>query len=230
MNDTMEDNIFDAIKKGDVKMRPQWYFVLRDALAVIAIVIVLLVAVYLASFIIFVLHQSGAWFVPVFGLPGWFALFNALPWMLILLSALFVMVLALLVKRYKFSYQWPMLYSILGVIFLVAAACFVFIQSSFSDQFFRSSIAQDVPFLGLYYPGFGTLEPNDIHRGTIIIVNGNGGGFLLQDNGGGTSTIIIATSTVLPFGSGFRSGDIIVVFGERSPSGTINAAGVEHVQ
>lgn len=224
----MNDELFDAIKNGDLKMRPRWYFILRDFLGVVAIVIVLLAVVYLASFIIFVLHESGAWFVPVFGLSGWFALFNALPWMLILLSAIFIIFLAVLVKRYHFAYQWPMLYSILGVIFLIAAVCFLFIQSSFYNQFFSSGIAQDVPFLGLYYPGFGTLEPNDVHRGVITLTDTNG--FILEDNGGGTSTIIIATSTIVPLGPAFQAGDSIVVFGERSSTGTIFAAGIERLQ
>jgi hypothetical protein len=228
MNDNLEDKIFDAIKSGDLKMRPRWYFILRDVLGVIAIVIVLLVVVYLASFIIFVLHQSGAWFVPVFGLSGWFALFSALPWLLVLLSAIFVIVLAILVKRYQFSYQWPMLYSFLGVVFLIAAACFLFIESSFYNQFFSSSIAEDVPFLGMYYPGFGTLGPNDVHRG--IIASTNPDGFVLEDNGGGTSTIFIATSTIVPLGPGFQQGDMIVVFGDRSTTGTIFAAGVERLK
>lgn len=228
MNDEMEDKIFDAIKSGDVKMRPRWYFILRDLLGVMAIVIVLLAAVYLASFIIFVLHESGAWFVPVFGLSGWFALFIALPWMLILLSAIFIIFLAILVKRYHFAYQWPMLYSFLGVIFLIAAACFLFIQSSFYNQFFSSGIAQDVPFLGLYYPGFGPLGPNDVHRGAIAATDADG--FILEDNGGGTSTVIVATSTIIPLGPAFHIGDSIVVFGNRTPSGTIYAAGVERLK
>src|SRR5581483_4753552 len=96
------EGIMKAIKQGDIKMRPQWYFTLRDILGVIAIVLVLLIAVYLASFIIFVLHQDGAWFVPVFGLAGWWALFNALPWTLISLSAVFIVLLAFLARQYSF--------------------------------------------------------------------------------------------------------------------------------
>ena len=231
IQENMQDKIFDAIKSGELKMRPRRYFIMRDVLGVVAIIIILLMAVYLASFIIFVLHQDGAWFVPVFGLSGWFALFNALPWLLILLSAIFVIFLAMLVKRYQFLYQWPMLYSLLGVIFLIAAVCFLFIQSSFYNQFFSSGVMEDVPFLGSYYPGFGTLGPNDVHRG--VISSGTltaASGFILEDNGGGTSTIIIASSTIIPLGPAFEAGDTIVVFGDRSPTGTIYAAGVERLK
>jgi uncharacterized membrane protein len=227
-NERIENKIFDAIKSGEVKMRPRWYFLLRNTLGVVAIVIILLIVVYLASFIIFVLHQDGAWFVPVFGLSGWFALFSALPWMLILLSALFVVMLAFLAKRYQFGYQWPTLYSVLGAIFLIAAVSVLFIQTSFYDEFFSSSIAQDVPFLGMYYPGFGTLEPNDVHRGIIILTDVKG--FVLQDNAGNISNVFVGPSTTVPFGSVFQTGDSAVVFGDRSSTGTIYAVGVEKVK
>src|SRR6185437_2652081 len=154
---TPTDQIIEGIKKGNVKMRPRWYFVLLEILTAVALVIILLIAIYLASFIIFVLHQSGAWFVPVFGLAGWYALFNALPWVLILLSAIFVVVLAFLGKRYQFGYQWPLIYSLLGIIFLVAGMCFLFVQTALYNNLFNSTISHQVPLLGEYYPGIGFL-------------------------------------------------------------------------
>lgn len=229
MNDqpTQTNEIFEAIRSGEVKMHSRLYFILRDVLGIVAIVIVLLMAVYLASFIIFVLQGSGAWFVPVFGLAGWFALFMALPWMLILLSAIFVIILAVLVKRYQFAYRWPLLYSFLGIIFLIAATCFLFVQSSFSGEFFSSPIAQEVPFLGLYYPGFGKIESGDIHRGTIVLTGANG--FVLRDNIGNLLNVHIVSSTNMMPGLAFRTGDQVVVFGDTSATGTIYAFGVEKV-
>ena len=224
MSQDISEKVLDTIKARDLKMRPRWYFILRDVLGVVAIVIVLLMAVYLASFIVFVLHQNGAWFVPVFGLDGWFALFNALPWMLILLSAAFIIILAVLVKRYDFAYQWPMVYSILAAFFLVGAACLFFIQSSFYNEFFSSSIAQDVPFLGLYYPGIGPLSSNEIHRGAVVMAGDNG--FVFRDSTGAISNVIISSGTIGSFGAVFTAGESIVVFGDRSVSGTIYAVGV----
>jgi len=218
--------LMEAIKSGKVKMRPRRYFLLRDALAVTAIVIILLIVVYFASFIIFVLHQSGAWFVPVFGLSGWFALFYALPWVLIALSGLFVIALAFLAKRYQFGYQWPLLYSVLGAFFLIVAVSFFFVQTSFSDALFDSPVPRML--LGEYYPGVGLLAPNDIHRGEVIAVTPYG--FVMQNlSGGETSTIIIASGTDLTFLGGLHVGDNIVIFGDRSATGTIRAVGVEKV-
>lgn len=224
-NRPIEERVFEAIRSGKVTMRSRWYFVLRDIMAMIAIIIVLLIAVYFASFVIFVLHQNGAWFVPVFGFAGWFALFSALPWILIILSAIFVVVLAFLVKRYPFGYRWPLLYSFLGIIFLISAVCFVFVGTSFYNAVFNSTASRDFPFLGSYYPGIGVLEPNDIHRGTVTQVGMDE--FSLQDTSGDGSEVFIGPETKLALGAVFNVGDAVVVFGNRTASGTILAVGVE---
>lgn len=221
----VSDHVIHAIKSGEVKMRSRWYFLAYNVLAALAIVIILLIAVYLASFIIFVLHEDGAWFVPVFGLTGWYALFSALPWVLIMLSAGFIVVLAWLGRRYSSSYQWPLLYSLLGIFFLVSAAGFLFVQTSFSQQFFDAPFLVGIPILSEYYPEIGVFSPNDVHRGTIIrIVSA---GFLLQGEFGVTSTIVINKKTQFPISGAVELNDVIVVFGDRSPTGTIFAAGIE---
>ena len=221
----IENSVIDAIKSGKAKMRSKWYFRLQSLLLTGAMVIILLMAIYLASFIVFVLHQDGAWFVPVFGLAGWYALFNALPWVLICLSCLFVIAVAYLVQRYQFGYQWPLAYSFLGIIFLIAGASFIFVQTSFSNAFFTSPIPQELPFLGQYYPGIGILAPSDIHRGAITATTTLG--FIMVDFSGRTSTIIIASETDMVLSHIFAPGDVIVVFGDRNMSGTIEAVGIE---
>src|ERR1019366_7165464 len=90
---TVEGNVFAAIHSGQVKMRPRWRFILETVLLGVGSIIVLLTLLYLVSFILFVLHESGAWFVPVFGLPGWVAFFHRLPWVLIGLAIIFIFIL-----------------------------------------------------------------------------------------------------------------------------------------
>jgi hypothetical protein len=223
----LEEGVMQAIKSGGVKMRPRWYFVWRDVLGVIAIIVILLIAVYIGSFIIFVLHQDGAWFVPVFGLSGWYALFNALPWTLVFLSAVFVVILAILAKRYPFGYKWPLIYSILAIGFLIVGVCFLFIQTSFYDALFNSAVSREIPVLGWYYPGIGFLGPGDIHRGTILADSADG--FTMQGMNASIVFVSVASTTNIAPGTFFQSGDVVVVFGNETASGTIFAAGVERI-
>ncbi|MBU4141685.1 hypothetical protein KKE99_02325, partial [Patescibacteria group bacterium] len=86
---SIKESILSVIKSGQVKMRPRWHFVLKTALAAFGVIILVLTVLYLASFIIFVLRQTGVLFVPAFGLQGWFAFFTNLPIFLIGLLIVF---------------------------------------------------------------------------------------------------------------------------------------------
>jgi len=146
---------------------------------------------------------------------------------LISLSCLFVIVLAFLAKRYPFGYQWPLLYSFLSIFFLIAAVSFLFVETSFSNILFTSPMFEAVPLLGEYYPGVGGLSPDDVHRGDIEGLLPSG--FVIRGFFGGTSTVVIASETDVMSGGIFKTGTVVVVFGERSPTGTIEAAGVEQL-
>jgi hypothetical protein len=226
-NRLVGEHVMESITSGRVKMRPRWYFILRDVLGVIAIIIVLLIAVYLASFAIFVLRQSDAPFVSLFGLAGWYALFTSLPLVLIILSAIFIITLAILGRRYPFGYQWPFLYSILGAIFLIVGVSFLFVQTSFYNQLFSiTPISSQIPFLGTYYPGLGILQSNQIHRGEIVSFTGEG--FIMSETNNQIAIIIVSSTTKLP-PVAFHPGNMVVVFGNASPTGTVLAAGVQEL-
>ncbi len=220
------ERVMESIKSGKVKMRPRWYFILRDILGIFAIVIVLLIAVYLASFTIFVLRQSNAPLVSIFGLAGWYALFTSLPLVLIVLSAIFIIALAILGRRYPFGYQWPFLYSILGAIFLIVGVSFLFVQNTSYDQLLGIAPASpQISLLGTYYPGLGILQSDQIHQGEIISLTNNG--FMLSDSSGHNAVVMITPSTTLPSVAILQAGAMVVVFGNASPTGTVLAVGVQ---
>src|SRR4051812_39374071 len=100
MNDTppiesVETRIMDAIRAGRVRMRPRWHFILFSAFAIIGTLLVFLTLLYIASLAVFFTRESGAYFAPSFGSRGWMVLLHSLPWMLIVLVAVFVVILQL---------------------------------------------------------------------------------------------------------------------------------------
>jgi hypothetical protein len=103
---------------------------------------------------------------------------------------------------------------------------FIFIRSSFYHGFFDSDAPRAIPFLSSYYPEIGEFIPNNVHRGQIVEISPTG--FILRDVIlAHTSTIFVASDTNYPYGNAYHAGDIVVVFGERSGTGTIQAWGVE---
>ncbi len=218
--------VLEAIKRGKIRMRPRWHFVLRAVLLITGIALMFLFLFYLISFIFFTMQQAGNWFVPVFGPRGWLVFLRSLPLLLICLSGIFIVVLEVLVKKYSFAYRKPLLYSASAVLLLVLlGGAFM---APMHRGFFRSAQENKLPMMGLFYKNFGPPQrPGEVHRGEVI--GRNSDGLQMQDVFGGTSTVVIYPETRLPYGADFETGDTIVVFGQKDESGTIRAFGIREI-
>ena len=225
---SVEGNVMDAIRSGKVHMRPRWKFVLSGTLAALGGIILLLTLLYIASFAFFELRQSGALFVPVFGMQGLFAFFAALPLLLIVLVLIFVVVLEILVRRYRVGYRTPLLVSVLAVLLIITIGGWALERTRIHEELLRQDRLPGglpPPLSMIYRPGAERVS--GIYHGTIISMVP--GGFLLaDDNGAGTTTVIIDPSTRLPLGAGFDVGEEVVVFGDDA-SGTVHAIGVREI-
>jgi len=195
--------------------------VARSALLTLAVVILFAALLYLTSFIVFVLRQSGVWLAPGFGLNGWLVFLSGLPWGLLLLSLVFVLILAALLNRYELVYRHPLFYAILLLAIINTIASFWVAATSFHERVFEYS-AENLPLVGNFYQ-FETEEPASIHRGVIIAAAPDA--FIIADARGITSTVTAAREA--GFSNNFAVGDTVVVFGEREPDGEIEAFGIE---
>lgn len=225
---SLEKNVMDAIHSGRVHMRPRWKFVLSGVLAALGVVILLCTLLYITSFTFFMLRQTGAYFVPIFGWPGLFAFFAALPFILIVLLVLFLVVLEVLVRRYRVGYRTPLLVSVFAILIIVFVGGYAIERTHIHSDLLMQARGPGglPPPIGMIYRAGAQHVPN-IYRGTIISMIP--GGFLLADeNGAGTTTILIDPSTRLPLGAGFEPGQEVVVFGDNA-SGTVHAEGIRSV-
>jgi hypothetical protein len=215
----IKESVLKAIADGRVSMRPRWHFVLTAALAATGIVILGLAILYLASFIFFVLRETGILFVPAFGASGFFAFMRALPWLLILLTIVFVAILEVLVRRFAFAYRRPLAYSVLGIVGTVLLGGFLIVQTSFHHELFVSAAHHELPIVGGFYRNFGMPHSgDDVHHGTVLTVIP--GGFVIQDLPfDETDTILISPATQLPSDFTPTVGERVVIFGDES--GTI---------
>jgi len=223
---SIKEDILSTIKSGQLKMRPRWQFILKAILAILGTVIVFLTILYLASFIIFVLRQTGVLFVPVFGMEGWFAFFAHLPFFLIFLLVIFIVVLELLVRHYAFAYRRPLLYSAIGIFVLAAAGALILVNSPFHGGMSKYAENNRETFFGKLYSEYGQQKFKDIHRGIIIDMMNNG--FTMQNRRQEVLTIVISRRTRLPLGADFSAGDIVVVFGPREGN-LVQAFGIQEI-
>ncbi len=223
---SIRDKVSEAIKSGEVKMRPRWHFAIRALIAVIAVAVILLALLYLLSFIVFSLHQTGAWFVPAFGFHGISTFFISLPWLLFLIGLVLFIILEFLVKRYSFSHRRPLIYSIFVIVFVISLGGFITARTSFHRDLYERAEKDNLPILGQFYRGVALQRFDEIHRGFIIKITESG--FLLGNPFNETLEIIIGPETRFPFGVDFVEGDEVVVFGKRDDD-VIHAFGIRQI-
>lgn len=219
----MRTIVTDAITRGDVFMRPRWHFIVETILAIVLVLLVLLVLLYMASLTLFSLRASGAWFAPSFGLQGWYALIRAMPPMLLLITAAFVIVLEMLMRRYAFTYRRPLVYSVAGVILLIVGGGYLLDRTRMHDYLFQHARGNTLPVGGSFYRSYGREGLHDVHRGIIMEVQDDG--FQLMNDADERLNIRIVETTRFPSGVDVVDGDDVVVFGLREDH-TVTALGI----
>ena len=219
-----------AIRNGQVHMRPRWHFLLISALSITGAFIVLLTLLYVTSLGFFFLRDSGAWYAPSFGARGWFGLLHSLPWILILFVAIFILILELLVRRYTFVYKKPLVISIVVILALVFLGGLAIAQTPLHRTLMLSARRGDLPPVlnAMYGHPLRTPPPGDMYNGKIVGLLKSG--FVIVDEGGaGTTTVIVTPDTRLPYGEDFTLGERVVVVGDSSATGTVQAFGVREI-
>jgi len=224
---SLEKGVMDAIHSGRVHMRPRWKFVLSGLLAALGVIILLFTLLFIASFSIFEMRENGTLFMPLFGLRGWFEFFAALPLILVFLLIVFLVVLEVLVRRYRVGYRTPLLISVLAIFAIVTMGGYAIERTRVHEDLLRQARLPGglpTPIQIMYRSGSGHVS--GVYRGTIVGLI-NGGFVLSDDDGDGTTTVIVDPGTHLP-GENFQEGEDVVVFGQEA-SGTIHAFGIREI-
>lgn len=207
----MRERVLEAIKTGEIAMRPRWHFVLKTILLILGGVIVVLGLVYVSSLILFVLRESGVIFVPIFGFRGIGIFLKSLPWILIILVMVFVGLLEMLVRRYAFAYRQPLLYSIAGILLIIGIGAFVVGKTPLHGQVFRYAEDHHLPVMDPMYRTFIRRPIPDMNMGEItefIPV-----GFMIQNTEREIFMVQITPRTRLPLGADFSKGDRVIIIG-----------------
>lgn len=229
MNDRrdIKDSILNKIKGGEIKMRPRCYFILKAVLVFGVACVLTLSVLYLLSFIIFFLQQTGIIFTPIFGWRGTGAFFASLPWSLISIALALILLIEVLLSRYTFAYRQPLLLSLSVLIFLVVIGSVGVSKTSFHDEVFRYANRGYLSVAGDFYRGYIDEQRFlKIHPG--LVATSTNDGFWLKTRRGEVIRIIISPKTRFPWGTDFDFGDRVVVFGDRD-NGVVEALGINRL-
>lgn len=210
---TIREQVLLAIESGQVKMRPKWHFAVKTALFLVGVVLAVFTLLYLTSFVIFILHQSGVWFMPAFGARGWREFLFSLPWLLVFLSAIFIILLQILIRRYSFAYGRPFMYSVGAILALAIAGGALLAQTSFHRRLFMRARDHHLPFAGGMYRQYGLRARGNAFAGVITEITAEG--YKISNNRNELLNVLVSAKTRMPPNLNLAIGDSIVVLGKR---------------
>jgi len=158
---SIKNRILSEIKKGDIKMHPRVYFVLKSIIYIGIAVLLFVFISYLTSYGIFYLENNGIRFLFKTGFNGFSVLLHVLPWVLIVLFLIILYLIEKVIKKFNFTYKRPLIYSFLFVV--VLAVIFGFILHKHPIQ----------KFISCNLPQDQNINIPNTFKGEIIEINGN---------------------------------------------------------
>lgn len=170
------------------------------------------------------MRESGLLFAPLFGWAGVVLFVVSSPWILIGVVGVFLGVLYLLVSHYSFSYQKPLVYSMIGSVLLVIALSSFIQATSFHGRAGDFVARHGVPGLTPMYKGVGERPSRNIASGEVIELTAEG--FVMVTSSNEDVVVRVTKQTRIPRDMEIVIGDQVYVFGPQTNEGIIDAFGV----
>ena len=170
-HDKIREAVLEKIRSNEVRMKSRWIFMFNIALLVVLTAIVFVASAFLLSIILFGVIMSGRLLLFGFGLRGIEIFLLTFPWPLLTLDVILMICIALLLKKFKFGYRSPLLYSAGGVVFAIVCIGVILdyspVHPSLSRQEQRHHL---MPPFGYFYSNINR-PPHEqgVFRGVVIL-------------------------------------------------------------
>lgn len=226
----LKDEVLNKIRTGDVHMKPKSYFALKIILLAFVAALVVIVAAWLVSFIIFSLNISERSTLLGFGWRGVRTFLWLFPWRLLLVEIVLIALLGTLIRYFRFSYQSPMLYSLLGGMILSGLLALVMNSGAVQEALLQQHRQSNLPLIGSMYERVERPErPDDqpeVIRGVIMGIEQNMMTVKNADEETALINVLLPESAFL--GPVFMIGDEVFVAGDLVGD-TLQAYGIKKV-
>jgi hypothetical protein len=218
----LKDTILAHINNGNIAMKPRWYFALRSIFLISGISIAILLSVYLLSFVLFLLRETGLWWAPQFGFRGLIFFVTMSPWLLISVTGLFLTSVYLLVRHYGHNYRHYTLYTLLGVVLAAVGGASVLNYFAIHDTVREYATRGETFGLSPLYREIDRNHPRDITPGRITNLKDTE---LIIVNPTGEYRVDISNITLPPHIT-LKIGDHVLVLGSYTGTTSIAARGI----
>ncbi len=217
---SLRSAILADIQSGKAKMRGRSYFVVHAALLGLGVIVLVLGLLYAVSLAIFMLKQTGAWFAPTIGWRGLLVFLAAVPWLLVVVTLIFVLLLEGLLQSYRFAYRRPILYSLLAILAVTVFGGFGLAHTRLHLALYNRAFNHGfMPLAGNVYRGCCDERPSALLPGKVTAERQTG--FLLMTPEGRLVEVVVTSTTRLPRGTVLTVGDSVIVIGSAWEAGVL---------
>lgn len=136
LKNSLSQRIMGRINSGEIKAKPKSYFVFRSFGFVGALTTSFLIAVFLASFVVFAMKFNG---------PA------ALLTILAFTAGIFILLNFFLAKRFPYFYKKPLLIDFIFLAGFILLASFLVLKTPFHSKMLELSDQKNIPIIGPMY-------------------------------------------------------------------------------
>jgi hypothetical protein len=209
----LKTKILESVQKNKVMMIPKWKFVLYSSLGIFGIVFALLLAVFVLSFILFLLSRYGFMYLPFFGFMATMHALEAIPLVLLACTVLLLIVVEVISRYYSFSFRRPLVVTLLAITTGVALISFVISETPVHEYIREYAEDHHIDSVSRMYDRptpFRGKGMTDVLRGEVLALSATSTTLKLFN---GMIVEVYASTTVSKILFVPKVGDDVVVFG-----------------
>lgn len=211
-----QQEILDKLKSGEVAMSPRIFLRSHEIFWIVVVFILISLAAYLASFMLFVASTNRLWDLLFFGPAGIKEFVLFFPWLFVLVVLLLAWLAERFAWRYSFAYRAPKLYVALASLVVTAIVSLVIVNTPFHSELYESAQTQNLPIAGPMYRFFGQYRPGNFYIGKLSRIYPDE--FLITSGDGSTVLVKVLSNTRI-YGRTARLGDNLDIFTKETANG-----------
>ncbi len=170
----IKNKVLYKIRSGSVHIRPKAYFVVQIILITLLSFVALALAVFVMSFAIFSLHESGEQSLLGFGQRGVLTFFALFPWITLIIDVFLFILIDWLSRLFRFGYRISILRVFIGVIITALIISILINLTPLHQTLLNKADRGELSFLGEWYEAIHDSHAKQgVFRGTIMSIQGN---------------------------------------------------------
>lgn len=173
INQNLQLNILDKIRKDEIKMTPKQFFVMKWLTLSITSIFFLILGIYIFAYVTFLFVDNGLIYIPLFSQTGIMNFIIEIPWTLVFLGLFSVFLFSVTSKTFYKIYRKPFLTFFFTIMIVIMISHIIFVESG-AMQFIKQEAYKDhLQLVPSKLLEFRSSQTGDIFVGYVVATTSN---------------------------------------------------------